>query len=122
MIVTLKTQGLQSLEHIRAFLEGTESLGFQAPAWEGTYEWLAEELRRLRYARLGKAHKGLVRRYLRKVTGLSRAQMTRLIAKFRNTGRIRDRRGAPAKPFARRLNQARADLFRSIDKTRKPAT
>jgi len=32
MIVTLKTQGLQTLEDIRAFLEGTQALGFEAPA------------------------------------------------------------------------------------------
>ncbi len=113
--MTLKTQGLQSLEHIRAFLEGTQSLGFQAPAREAAYDWLVGELRRLRYTRLGKADKGLVRRYLCKVTGLSRAQMTRLIAQFCNTGRIRDRRGPPAKPFARRYTPADIRLLAELD-------
>ena len=50
--------------------------------------------------RLGKPDKGLVRRYLAKVTGLSRAQLTRLIGRHRRTGRIEDRRGGPpAKPL-----------------------
>ncbi|WP_421622072.1 integrase catalytic domain-containing protein [Alkalilimnicola ehrlichii] len=62
--MTLKTQGLQTLEHIRAFLEGTQPLGLQAPAREVTYEWIVAELRRLKYLRLGKADKGLVRRYI----------------------------------------------------------
>lgn len=115
MIVTLKTQGLQTLEHIRAFLEGTQPLGFEAPAREVTYEWIVAELRRLKYLRLGKADKGLVRRYPEKVSGLSRAQMTRLIQQFRDTGRIRDRRGPPAKPFARRYTPADVRLLAELD-------
>lgn len=82
----LKTQGLQSLEQIRAFVEGAQALGFEVPAREAAYDWIAGELRRLGYTRLGKTDKGLVRRYLVKVTDLSRAQLTRLIKQFRSTG------------------------------------
>ena len=115
MIVTLKTQGLQTLEAIGAFLEGTQALGFEAPARKEAYDWIAKELRRLNYLRLGKADKGLVRRYLEKVTGLSRAQVTRLIRQFRDTGRIRDRRGPPAKPFPRRYTPADVRLLAEVD-------
>lgn len=115
MIVTLKTQGLQTLEQVRAFLEGAQSLGFTAPAREAAYDWIACELRRFQYSRLGKADKGLVRRYLEKVTGISRAQMTRLISQFRSTGRIVDRRGPPAKPFARRYTPADVQLLAEVD-------
>ena len=69
MIVTLKTQGLQSMEQIRAFLEGTQPLDFDAPDRKARYHWISGELRRLGYLRLGKADKGLVRRYLEKVSG-----------------------------------------------------
>ena len=58
---------------------------------------------KLRYHRLGKSDKGLVKRYLGKVTGLSRAQLTRLIAQHRKTGRVEDRRGGP-QPFRRSYN------------------
>ncbi|MQM39743.1 hypothetical protein KBTX_03774 [wastewater metagenome] len=111
----LKTQGLQSLEQVRAFLEGVRPLGFEAPAREAAYEWIAGELRRLHYPRLGKADKGLVRRYLAKVTGLSRAQITRLIQQFCETGAIRDRRGPPAAPFARRYTPADVRLLAELD-------
>ena len=68
------------------------------------------------YPRLGKADKGLVKHYLRKVTGLSRAQLTRLIAQHRATGRIEDRRGSPpAKPFARRYARADVRLLAEVD-------
>lgn len=115
MIVTLKTQGLQTLEQIRAFLEGSQPLGFDAPTREVAYEWITSELRRLHYTRLGKAEKGLVRRYLEKVSGISRAQMTRLIRQFRDSGRIEDRRGRPAKPFPRRYTRDDIRLLAKVD-------
>ena len=111
----LKTQGLQTLEQIRAFLEGTQPLGFDVPARGDLYNWIASELRRFRYHRLGKAEKGLVRRYLEKVSGLSRAQMSRLIRQFLDTGAIRDRRGKPAKPFPRRYTDADIRLLAEVD-------
>jgi hypothetical protein len=115
MIVTLKTQGLQTLEQVRAFLEGSQTLDFEVPTREVAYDWIAAELRRLKYTRLGKVDKGLVKRYLEKVTGISRAQLSRLIAQFRDTGRIRDRRGPPAKPFARRYTPADIRLLAEVD-------
>jgi len=56
----LKTQGLQSLEQICAFLEGTLPLSFEAPARKDAYHWIAKELRRFNCLRLGKADKSLV--------------------------------------------------------------
>jgi hypothetical protein len=41
------------------------------------------------YALLGKAARGLVRCYLEKMTGLSRAQVTRLIARYTVSGRVK---------------------------------
>ena len=67
------------------------------------------------YARLGKADKGLVRRYLCKVTGRSRAQMTRLIAQYRKTGRIRNHHRAPERPFPRRHTREDIVLLAEID-------
>ena len=55
MIVTLKAQGLQTMEQIRAFLESTHPLDFDVPTRETIYNWIAGELRRLGYLRLGKA-------------------------------------------------------------------
>lgn len=112
----LKTQGLQTLDQMRAFVAGAQPIGFQAPARDAAYAWIADELRRLRYHGLRKADKGLVRRYLETVTGLSKAQMTRLIGQFRDTGCIRDRRGRPATPFARRYTPADIRLLAEVDR------
>ncbi len=115
MIVTLKTQGLQTLEQIRAFLAGSAPLSFAAPQREAAYGFVAAQLCHFDYLRLGKADKGLVHRYLCKVTGISRAQMTRLIAQYRATGRVVDRRGPPAEPFARRYTPEDVRLLAEVD-------
>ena len=115
MLVTLQTRGLQTLEQIRAFLDGSEALGFEAPRREAAYGFVHQQLTRLAYGELGKVGKGLVRRYLCKVTGLSRAQVTRLIRQDQETGCIRDRRGPPARPFTRRYTREDILLLAEVD-------
>ncbi len=86
--MALKTQGLQTPEQIHALLEGTAPLGFEVPRRAVAHDWITAEPRRFRYDRLDKADKGLLRHYLAKVTGVSRAQMTRLIAQLRARGHL----------------------------------
>jgi len=48
MIVTLKTQRLQTLEQIRDFLAGAVPLSFTTPQHEAAYGFVADQLRRFR--------------------------------------------------------------------------
>lgn len=111
----LHSQRLLTLEEIRAFLEGTAPLDFEVPSRDEAYQWIEQSLRQLGYKRLGKVDKGLVRNYLIKVSGLSRAQITRLITQFRETGRIRDHRGRPANAFTRHYQPADVALLAEVD-------
>ena len=88
MILTLDIERLRTLDEIRAFTEGNAPVDFRLVDRNDAYE-----LVRFRYAGLDKAGKGLVKRFLGKATGFSRAQLTRLIGQYRATGRIEDRRG-----------------------------
>lgn len=92
MIANLTTQGLQTLGHVRDFVDHSAPLGFERPDRASTDDWLTQELRRFGYARPGNADMGLLKRYLARVTGLSRAQLTRLVQQFVQTGRIADLR------------------------------
>src|SRR6266853_24989 len=71
-----------SLEQIRAFLNSSEAVEFKARDRGDVYAWLSQTLRQQRYRELKRRSRGLVRRYLEKRTGLSRAQITRLIAMY----------------------------------------
>lgn len=115
MIVTLQTERVRTLEQVRAFVQGSEAVDFVDSDREGLYTLVRRTLVRLDYHRLGKADKGALKRYLQKVTGMSRAQLTRLIAQQRRTGRIEDRRGPPARPFGRRYTRADIRLLAEVD-------
>ena len=74
MIVKLDTQRLQTLDQVREFLAGSRPLDLHPQTRAEAYAFVAEALQRFDYSRRGKADKGLIRRFLNKVTGLSRAQ------------------------------------------------
>ncbi len=95
MIVTLHTDRLRTLQHVREFLEGNQEVDLVVATRAAAYGFIEQTLGRFDYVHQGKAEKGLLRCFLAKVTGLSRAQLTRLLAQHRVTGSIADRRGAP---------------------------
>ena len=71
-----------SLEEIRAFLTASDELGFKGRKREEVYDWVDETLRQQGYQGLKRSGRGLVRRYVEKMTGLSRAQTSRLIGMY----------------------------------------
>ena len=116
MIVTLHTQGLQTLAQVRAFVSGNEPISFTLEDRHAAYGWMADTLRQFGYACCKRADKGVLRQYLLKVTGFSRAQVARCIKQFTaDGGRIKDRRRAPAVPFVRRYTAEDIRLLAGMD-------
>jgi transposase InsO family protein len=72
-------QGL-SLEEIRVFLKASDEIHFEGQNRKEIYEWVNQTLRQQNYSGVGRKGRGLVRSYIGKMTGLSRAQVTRLIS------------------------------------------
>jgi transposase InsO family protein len=103
-----------SLEEIRAFLESSGEVNFEAQDRTELYAWVDRHLRQQDYGRLKRAGKGVIRRYVAKMTGLSRAQVTRLIQCYQ--------RGEEVKPrvyrrqsFANRYTRADIELLAAVD-------
>jgi predicted DNA-binding transcriptional regulator AlpA len=105
-----------SLEQIRAFLAGSGEIRFAGQGREEVYAWTERTLVRHQYASLGKSEKGLVRRYVSRMTGLSRAQVTRLIACYAGTGHVK---ATPyqRRKFAARYTKADVELLAYVDKS-----
>ena len=104
-----------SLEQIRAFLAGSEPVQFSGQRRQEVYGWVEKTLVRHQYAHLDRPGKGLVRRYLARMTGFSRAQVTRLITGYRQTGRVKATAYQRAK-FATRYTAADVNLLAYVDK------
>ena len=114
--MSLNTEPLRTLDDVRAFLEGTLAVSFAAPAGPAQRDWIAQTLHRFGYRTLGRADRGLVLAFLRTVTGVSRAQMTRLVAQWRQSGTLPDRRGPPAAGFTRRYTDADVTALVALDR------
>jgi transposase InsO family protein len=71
-----------SPEQIRAFLEGSQEVRFQGEGQKEVYEWITRTLRQQGYRDRGRKIRGLLRRYVAKMTGLSRTQVTRLVGRY----------------------------------------
>ena len=90
-----------SLEQIRAFLEASEEDHFHTEGRRDIHAWVDRTLGLQAYPKLTPANKGLVHQYVIKMTGLSRAQVTRLVGQFGEMATdqqpypIRDEPGAP---------------------------
>ena len=66
-----------SLEAIGRFVAASEEVRFEAEDRQQLYGWVERVLVGRQYAQLGKAARGLVRRYIEKMTGLSRVQQAK---------------------------------------------
>ena len=103
-----------SLEAMSQFVAASEQVRFEAADRRQLYNWVEQVLVGRQYGQLGKPARGLVRRYMEKMTGLSRAQVTRLIACYTASGRVqvtvyRRRR------FTQRYTRAYIELLASVD-------
>ena len=79
-----------SLEQIRAFLQASEEIHFEGKQRQEMYEWVTAILQQHQYRQQSREVKGLLRGYLSKMTGLSRAQMTRLVGQYLDQGEVKE--------------------------------
>jgi hypothetical protein len=103
------------LEQMRTILSGSEDLPFTGQRRPEVYDWVESTLARYQYANLARADKGLLRQYVTQMTGLSRAQTTRLIASYQATGQVEAVTYQRPK-FAKRYTAADLELLAHVDK------
>jgi transposase InsO family protein len=95
---------LDSPEAIKAFLGGTDKLGFEVSK-SSRYEWIAGTLKRTDYFNLRKRDKAPVCEYMLRMTGYSWSQLKRLIAQYRDRRWI-GRKGSSRHTFAKRYTHS----------------
>jgi hypothetical protein len=89
MRTIMTTTNLKTVEALQAFLEGNQLAAFTVLGTKSEhYDFVRKTLVKFNYMSLPKKDKGIVIRYLIKMTGYSRQQLTMLIQKYTNTGKI----------------------------------
>ena len=102
-------------EAIGAFLEASQKIEFAGQSQEEIYSWVKETLIQQEYFRHGKKRRGVIRAYLEKVTGRSRAQIARLIQQYHQTGELKSRAGRRHR-FGRKYTAADVRLLAEVDR------
>jgi hypothetical protein len=105
MVIDMNEAQLQTLAQIRGFMAGTADVPFTPKTGrQERYEFVSRTLLRLGWACHRRPEKGLLKAFLGKMTGLSRAQVTRLIAQYCQSGTVRARYQPPATAWRGRFN------------------
>lgn len=89
MMLTMDDTQVTTLEQIQGLLSSPREITFKGSGRAQRYAWIEAVLKRFRYFALERRGKGLLKAYLLRLSGLSRAQITRLVAQFLRDGGIR---------------------------------
>jgi hypothetical protein len=125
MVINMNESRLRTIVQLEDFLKSTTQVEFSASNEGGAdetqrYEHISRVLARFDYSHRSKRERGVVLAYLRHTSGYSRAQMTRLVARWGDSRAaqvpLAKRYGAPAAPFARKYLASDVQLLVEMDR------
>ena len=112
----MKLDALKTIAELESFLAGSQSVAFiVASTKDERYKFVADMLTKFSYFRLKRYEKSVVIRFLVKVSGYSRQQITRMIGCYRKHGTV-VRRQKTANGFERRYTNDDIRLLAELDK------
>lgn len=116
MVINMEEAKLKTLSQIKAFLDGTSEVTFRVSRGERN-QFIERVFKRFGYALHGRVDKGVLLRYIERMTGLSRQQVTRLVRQYRKDGKLskHPQRVAPRNGFTRRYTVTDVALLAEMD-------
>ncbi len=121
MVINMNETRLETIEQIEQFLSANSLIEYSASGDDNErYAHISRVLKRFDYPRRSKRERGILHRYLQHTSGYSRAQITRLVARWlRNrlaAVPLAKRYRSPVVPFARKYTPADIALLVEMDK------
>jgi hypothetical protein len=107
MVINMNEARLTTIAQVEEFLNASACIEFKPGAnYSERYSHISAVLRRFDYPRCNRRDRGVLLTYLRRTSGYSRAQMTRLIMRWQENRLasvpLIKRPSAPAAPFPRK--------------------
>lgn len=117
MVIDMNEARVRTLEQLHQVLAGTQALEFRrAQDDESRYAWIEQVLRRFGYRQLARCDRGAVLAYLQRLSGYSRAQVTRLVTRWVTGKPLVKNYRRPEHAFARRYTAADVALLADVDR------
>jgi hypothetical protein len=110
----IRMSNLVRLAEMSEFVASNQGVDWHATEQQAVYGLIERVLKNQLYSRLRKSQRGVVRAFLVRVTGLSRAQLTRLIQRWIETRRIEPKQERRPN-FKRRYTQSDIALLAEVD-------
>ncbi len=114
---------LRTIAQLQEFLDATPEVSFTGAAGDADiqrYEHISRVLRRFDYPQRSKRERGVVLAYLRRTSGYSRPQITRLVSRWDENRLaavpLAKRYRPPAAPFARKYTASDIELLVEMDR------
>ena len=114
MVIQMNDEQFQTLAQLQAFVDGSAAMSL-AVAAEERYGFIARTVCRFHYARLRRAEKAVVLRFLERISGYSRQQLTRLVKRGMKIGALTKRYRGSRTSFASRYTVADVLLLAHTD-------
>ena len=73
--------GIVTISQVKKLLAASKGLKLKSASRDDKYRWLEDILKRFKFFNVGRKEKGLLRKYMEQMTGISTSQLTRLISK-----------------------------------------
>lgn len=89
MTTQMDDSGITTVSQIKKLLTASEGLKLKSASRDEKYRWLETVLKRFMFFDLKRDERGLLRKYMKSMTGISESQLTRLIEKQLLTGEIK---------------------------------
>ena len=123
MVINMDEAKLRSIAQLQEFLDATQEISFTGTPGNSDsqrYEHISRVLKRFEYPGRSKGERGVVLAYLRRTSGYSRSQITRLVGRW-EVNRLAQvplakRYGGPAMPFARKYTAGDVELLVQMDR------
>jgi hypothetical protein len=107
---------LTTITELEQFLDGSQSIAFSIlDTKQAKYSFVKKILIKFQYTYTSKMNKGVVRRFLIKITGYSRQQLTRLIRQYNTTGHI-THKPSRSNGFSKKYTKTDVRLLVEMDK------
>lgn len=88
MTINMNDDSMVSIAQVQDFLKLSRGAHFSRKDRKEAYAWIGRTIGKFRYASETKKHRGVVKAYLRAMTGYSDAQLDRLIARKKESGHV----------------------------------
>ena len=114
VIISMQNAEKLSREQIEALLEVSQEIQFEGKDRVEMYKWITRTLAAQRYREQGKPMRGLLLRYIQKLTGRSRTQVTRLVGQYMEHSEVKEAVYKRHR-FASRFTGADLELLARVD-------